>query len=1669
MATIAALSLSVAVFAFSWHQDPEVQLNLFDDGGLNPKIVASDTTGTGYAVWTSNLGVTLASATAGGGWSSGFSAISSGVRAAVSSDISINSSGDYLLVGHFTDILGTYDPLLLADLSVGGVLQNNIEISSNVPGGVGGWPPKTAISENGDALVVWVYPANGQILSRMYRGGSWQTEFVVDASVPDSVDLDVATDSNGNFIVVWSPSAAVETAKIYARRFVSGSWAARELVGQGNGGTNEYPRAGMYDTGKAVVVWQHFEVDGYRIAARIHNGTSWLSQQFVDPDTAGAHSRTPQIAVQNDGKATIAFWQGTSGSSGWGTVYGNTLRSGVWQGPIDISCGNASRNMSVDMDGYGNAAVAYQASGFYIFMGYQDGLGWLGCSRQGWNFQSGMGTLLANQIDKKIALTQHDIFATYWKNPSASLVMYGRRARKDVYINDFDLTTDNRFTDLSITLPFNTVELPGGVICGNLAPYSFQEMRFSNDGSSWSAWEAAPTTDPYTATKTNWDLTASSTGGTSSSGLKRVYIQFRNANCDSIVTHDEILYEPACVPATEICDGIDNDCDGQTDEDDAVDAATWYRDLDGDGYGNLSDPRQACDQPVGYVSDSTDCDDTRAGVNPGAAEVSCDGLNNDCDAGTVDGPDSDGDTYDVCGPGDPANPDGKAADCNDGNAAINPGADELCGDGIDNDCDGNTDDDGVGAPTWYADVDGDSYGDPASTQTACGQPSGYVSDNTDCDDTRTAVNPGASEVCGDGLDNDCDGNTDDDGVGAATWYVDTDIDGYGNPAVSQTACSQPPGYVGNSADCNDGNSAINPGVAEVCGDGIDNNCDGNTDDTGVGAATWYLDADTDGYGTAITSLLACSQPAGYVADGTDCNDANSAINPGVAEVCADSVDNDCNPTTLDIFDEDLDAVFCDVDCDDGDDTIGICNTPGSDGEVLVEESDVAVTYPNVYPPGDTQINRAQCDFAAPDGFVISGQTDCVDVDTTAGFDGEVEICITFNAPGTSCSYVDLLNMLRVDRECSETGNECSTDSDCGATESCNSAFSEPLRVTSRQYTCSGGTTDVFTICAMTPHFSDFAVGELLDTDNDTLEDMIDNCPLTWNFFQLDTDKDGHGDDCDCGATDPNSYPGGPEFCDGVDNDCDLSIDEMCAPACDAPGASGTDGPVSLTTGNAAYPSVVWTGMEYGVAWHDNRDGNWEIYFARLDAMGNKIGADIRVTNDAAISAGPSLVWTGLEYGVAWRDERDAAGEPEIYFCRLDALGNKIGDDIRVTNDAGISSTPSLVWTGREYGVAWRDERDLNSEIYFARLHRRGLKIGTDLRVTSDANASEHVSLVWSGSEYAMVWTDNRHGNQEILFARVDLLGNLIATDVRVTNWTGDSAEPALAWTGSIYGVTWHDDRDGNWEIYFTRLYEDGSRLTTDDLRITNATGNSGYADLEWNGAEFGVVWHDQGAGTYEIYQATIDPYGVVVSGGVALTSDPAGSYAPSAIWTGSEYGIAWHDDRETNMEIYFTRAACCTDADLDGYTACDADCDDGNETVYPGALEVCDYLDNNCDDTIDEGFATPGVTSGLTFAGDKQTISWNGEPLADRYDVVRGELLSLRASGGDFGVASIDCREEDSADSASTVATPPAPGEPYFYLVRSQRDCRHGTFDTGQAGQQGGRDLEIDTSIDRCN
>jgi len=366
--------------------------------------------------------------------------------------------------------------------------------------------------------------------------------------------------------------------------------------------------------------------------------------------------------------------------------------------------------------------------------------------------------------------------------------------------------------------------------------------------------------------------------------------------------------------STELCDNIDNNCVGGVDED--LPQFTYYQDLDGDGFGEITQELITCEStpPTGFVADNTDCDDAEAESNPSREEV-CDGIDNDCNGMIDDGLeifryylDADADDFgnefifiDTCLMSPPLGYVAQAEDCDDNDNQLNPNIAEVC-DGIDNDCNGMIDD-GLQIFRYYADLDADSFGDATSFIDTCQStpPPGYVTDFRDCDDENDQLNPTIAEVC-DGIDNDCNGMI-DDGLQLYRYYYDWDNDGYGEDInFADTCITFPPdGYVDNALDCDDYDADINPDMLERC-DGIDNDCNGFTDD-GLELFTYFRDSDEDAFGNPDMPFDTCLAvpPLGFVVDNTDCNDQSNGVNPISVEISDNGIDEDC--TGVDYFKE----------------------------------------------------------------------------------------------------------------------------------------------------------------------------------------------------------------------------------------------------------------------------------------------------------------------------------------------------------------------------------------------------------------------------------------------------------------------------------------------------------------------------------------------------------------------------------------------------------------------------------------------------------------------------------------------------------------------------------------------------------------------------------------------
>jgi hypothetical protein len=205
-----------------------------------------------------------------------------------------------------------------------------------------------------------------------------------------------------------------------------------------------------------------------------------------------------------------------------------------------------------------------------------------------------------------------------------------------------------------------------------------------------------------------------------------------------------------------------------------------------------------------------------------------------------------------------------STDCDDTTALVNPGEPETC-DGTDNNCSGN-ENDASDATTWYSDSDSDSYGDDGEFTNACAQPSGYIVDNTDCNDINAAINPGAAETC-DGTDNNCSGD-ESDASDAVTYYADGDTDTFGDALDSVSACAQPGGYVVDNTDCDDLAATTYPGAVETCHDGTDADCDGA--DSNSACDMDLSGAEAIVYGETNLDLMGYSVAAGDInGDGID--------------------------------------------------------------------------------------------------------------------------------------------------------------------------------------------------------------------------------------------------------------------------------------------------------------------------------------------------------------------------------------------------------------------------------------------------------------------------------------------------------------------------------------------------------------------------------------------------------------------------------------------------------------------------------------------------------------------------------------------------------------------------------------------------------------------------------
>jgi hypothetical protein len=373
-------------------------------------------------------------------------------------------------------------------------------------------------------------------------------------------------------------------------------------------------------------------------------------------------------------------------------------------------------------------------------------------------------------------------------------------------------------------------------------------------------------------------------------------------------------------------------------------------------------------------------------------------------------------------------------------------------------------------------------------------------------------------------------------------------------------------------------------------------------------------------------------------------------------------------------------------------------------------------------------------------------------------------------------------------------------------------------------------------------------------------------------------------------------------------------------------AKGVNFKVNDDTGTATQwsPSITMDGSgNFIVAWHDGRNGNYDIYCQRYDSTGFAKGVNSQVNDDAGVADqyDPSITMDGNgNFIVVWRDDRN--GNSDIYCQRYNSSGAAQGVNFKVNDDAGIASqySPSITMDGSgNFIVVWRDDRNFFWDIYCQRYNSSGVAQGANFKVNDDIGTSlqQDPSIAMDGSgNFIVVWRDDRNGNTDIYCQRYDSTGTAKDINFIINNDAGTAnqsyASIAMNSSGNFV-VAWEDYRNYNCDIYCQRYNSSGIAQGV-NFKANDDIGTASQYDPSIAMDEMGnivVAWWDIRNGNYDIYCQRYNSSGVALGANFKVNDDTGIAhqrYPSIAIDGNNGFVIVWEDRRD--YYNYFTDIYC---------------------------------------------------------------------------------------------------------------------------------------------------------------
>jgi carboxyl-terminal processing protease len=297
---------------------------------------------------------------------------------------------------------------------------------------------------------------------------------------------------------------------------------------------------------------------------------------------------------------------------------------------------------------------------------------------------------------------------------------------------------------------------------------------------------------------------------------------------------------------------------------------------------------------------------------------------------------------------------------------------------------------------------------------------------------------------------------------------------------------------------------------------------------------------------------------------------------------------------------------------------------------------------------------------------------------------------------------------------------------------------------------------------------------------------------------------------------------------------------------------GPDIRLTFSTGDSWSPGIAVSGQVLHVSWEDARNGPREIYYKRSLDGGLTWESDVRMTYANINAFLVSVAANGTYVHLTWQDERD--GNDEVYYKRSVDGGATWDSDVRLSNDPEYSGLPSVAVSGSVVHIAWEENRNGNGEIYYIRSVDNGTNWGPETRLTTTILESWDPAIAVSGlTVHCTYMEDVMGGDYEIFYIRSVNSGLTWETPVRLSYNTASSIYPNIASLGQDVHVVWRDQRDGQPEIYYNKSANGGTTWALVETRLTNSAGISEYPTVCATPAATHVVWHDNRVGNYEIF------------------------------------------------------------------------------------------------------------------------------------------------------------------------------------------------------------------------